>query len=67
MALNSTQGDSRVNFKGLCFLPHVSNMYSLEDIKLVPNFATGDCGGTVVYPGGSRVNFKGGLLFTPHL
>ena len=41
-----------VNFKGVCFVPHVSNMSSLEDIKLVPNLATRSCGGTEVYPWG---------------
>ena len=33
---------------GLCFLPCVSNLYSLEVIELVPNLATRACGGTVV-------------------
>ncbi len=60
-----TNYGSWVNFKGVCFLPHVSNMHILEVLKLVPNLATRACGGTVVYLGGSRVNFKGSLLFTP--
>ena len=34
-------------------------MYSLEDIKLVPNLANRACGGTVVYLGGFRENIKG--------
>ena len=37
-------------------------MDSLEDMKFVPNLATRACGGTVGYPGGSRVNSKGGLF-----
>ena len=32
------------------FLPHVSKVYSLENIELVPNLATRACGGTAVYP-----------------
>ena len=38
-------------------------VYSLEDIRFVPNLATRACSGTVVYPGGlgSRVKVKGGL------
>ena len=39
-------------------------MYSLKDIRLVPNLATRACGGTVVFPGGSRENIKG-LAFYP--
>ena len=40
-------------------------MDSLEDMKLVPNLATRACGGTVVYPGGSKVNSKGVLFLLP--
>ena len=39
VGLQSNHRDSRVNFKGGCFLHHVYNMYSLEDIKLVPTLA----------------------------
>ena len=35
---------------GVCFLPHVYKVYSLEDIELVPNMTTRACGGTAVYP-----------------
>ena len=52
MALESTQGGSRVNVKGVWFLPLVSEMYSLKVIKLVPNLAKRACGSTIVYPGG---------------
>ena len=48
---------------GLGFSPSVSDMYSLEDIKLVPNMATRACGGTVDYPVGFKKKFQGGLDF----
>ena len=65
MALWSADEGSRVNIKGLCFLPCVSNMYSSEDIKLVPNLATRASGGTVVYSGGFQDKFQGGFTFYP--
>ena len=44
-------GDSRVNFKGGCFLPmSLIYVHSLEDMKLVPNLATRVSGGTLIYP-----------------
>ena len=50
---------------GVRFLPHVSNMHSLEVLKLVPNLATRACGGTVVYLGGFQGKFHGGFAFYP--
>ena len=38
------------DFRGLCFSPHVTKVYSLEDIDLVQNLATRAYGGTVVHP-----------------
>ena len=43
-------------------LPGVSEVYSLEDIQLVPNLATRACGGTVVYPGMFCGPVEGGLF-----
>ena len=54
MILQSTQGGSRLNFKVGFFLPCVSNMYSLKDIKLVQNLATRDC------------SLPRGVCFLPH-
>ena len=53
-----------VNSKGLSFLSCVSDIYRLEDIKLITNLPTRACGGIVVYPGVSRVNFKGVFYLT---
>ena len=49
-----------------CFLPRFSEVYSLGDKELVPKLATRASGGTVVYPGSSRVKFKG-VFFLPHV
>ena len=42
-----------------------SNMFSLKDIKKIPNLATWPMVALKSTKGGSRVNFKEGLLFTP--
>ena len=57
------KGGSRVYFKEVCFLTCVSNIYSLEDIKLVPNLATGACGGTAVYSEVLQGKFQGRFPF----
>ena len=62
MATRACGGTVAYPKRGL-FLPHISNMYSLDDIKLVPNLATRGCGGTLVYPGGLLGKFQGEFAF----
>ena len=50
---------------GVCFLPHVSKMFTLEYIQIVQNLATRACGGTVVYPGRFYGKFHRGFAFYP--
>ena len=54
------------DFRGVCFLPHLSKVYSLEDIELVQNLAIRACGGSVVYPSvyqGVLGGILGGFVF----
>ena len=53
-------------FKGVAFLPHVSKVFSLEDIELVLKLATRACGGTVLNPSvyhGVLGRILGGFVF----
>ncbi len=47
-------------------LPHVSKVYNLKDIEVVPDLATRPYGGTVVYPSvyqGVLGGILGGFVF----